>query len=221
MDPDTSPLYCVEQIKIPPLLPNILKDFTKAAIVTQPPDLLEWSAAYFKALAAGEVAPVKDRLDRNPPSNINDLSQGQLAMLHKQLKTIGTVKSPVLEAKWRETGFTKERLQELLSLGDFGEDIEWEKLLTLACSSLEHSLPQALRVLCEILTTDLEGGPARIPLEQFEKLYKFLAQVDGEVSPDQVNKVIDYLKTDPAPRFEGKVGPHDFLHPSCPKLDSN
>jgi len=45
MDPDTSPLYCVEQIKIPPLLPNILKDFTKAAIVTQPPDLLEWSAA--------------------------------------------------------------------------------------------------------------------------------------------------------------------------------
>ena len=25
-----------------------------------------------------------------------------------------------------------------LSLGDFGEDIEWEKLLTLACSSLEH-----------------------------------------------------------------------------------
>ena len=25
-----------------------------------------------------------------------------------------------------------------LSLGDFGEIIEWEKLLTLACSSLEH-----------------------------------------------------------------------------------
>jgi len=40
---------------------------------------------YFKALAAGEVAPVKDRLDRNPPSNINDLSKGQLAMLHNQV----------------------------------------------------------------------------------------------------------------------------------------
>ena len=45
MDPDTSSLYCVEQIKIPPLLPGILKDFTKAAILTQPPDLLQWSAA--------------------------------------------------------------------------------------------------------------------------------------------------------------------------------
>ena len=59
-------------------------------------------------------------------------------------------------------------------------------------------MPQALKVLCEILTTDAEGGPARIPLEQFEKLYKFLAQVDGEVSSEQIHKVMDYLKTDPA-----------------------
>ena len=59
-------------------------------------------------------------------------------------------------------------------------------------------MPQALRVLCEILTTDQEGGPARIPLEQFEKLYKFLAQVDGEVTADQVHKVLEYLRNDPA-----------------------
>ena len=59
-------------------------------------------------------------------------------------------------------------------------------------------MPQALKVLCEILTTDAEGGPARIPLEQFEKLYKFLAQVDGEVSREQIHKVMEYLKTDPA-----------------------
>lgn len=40
---------------------------------------------YFKALSAGEVAPVKDRLDSNPPANVNDLTKGQLAMLHKQV----------------------------------------------------------------------------------------------------------------------------------------
>jgi len=59
-------------------------------------------------------------------------------------------------------------------------------------------MPQALRVVCEILTTDPEGGPARIPLEQFGKLYKFLAHVDGEVPIEQVQKVMEYLKNDPA-----------------------
>lgn len=46
MDPNAEGiLYCPEQIKIPGELPDILKDFTKAAIRTQPPDLLKWSAA--------------------------------------------------------------------------------------------------------------------------------------------------------------------------------
>ena len=53
-------------------------------------------------------------------------------------------------------------------------------------------------MLCEILTTDPEGGPARIPVEQFENLYRFLAHVDGEVTSEQIHKVMEYLKNDPA-----------------------
>lgn len=41
--PDT--IYCAQQINIPPELLDILKNFTKAAIRTQPKDLLVWSAA--------------------------------------------------------------------------------------------------------------------------------------------------------------------------------
>ncbi len=37
------PYYCHEQIEIPPVLPDILKQFTKAAIRTQPKDPLAWS----------------------------------------------------------------------------------------------------------------------------------------------------------------------------------
>jgi hypothetical protein len=44
------PYYCSEQIAIPPELPDILKQFTKAAIRTNPSDLLGWSAEYFKFL---------------------------------------------------------------------------------------------------------------------------------------------------------------------------
>jgi len=40
------PYYCSEQIHIPPELPDVLKQFTKAAIRTQPKDVLAWSAAY-------------------------------------------------------------------------------------------------------------------------------------------------------------------------------
>lgn len=40
--PDT--LFCAQQIRIPPELPDILKQFTKAAIRTQPADVLQWSA---------------------------------------------------------------------------------------------------------------------------------------------------------------------------------
>ncbi|XP_076657192.1 uncharacterized protein LOC143361571 [Halictus rubicundus] len=52
-------LYCAEQIKIPPTFPNILKLYAKAAIRTQPYDLLRWTCAYFRALACDELPPVK------------------------------------------------------------------------------------------------------------------------------------------------------------------
>jgi hypothetical protein len=54
------PYYCSEQIHIPPELPDILKQFTKAAIRTQPKDVLAWSAAYFRAMANGEIPPVNN-----------------------------------------------------------------------------------------------------------------------------------------------------------------
>ena len=39
------PIYCSQQINIPPELPDILKQFTKAAIRTQPKDVLQWAYA--------------------------------------------------------------------------------------------------------------------------------------------------------------------------------
>lgn len=38
------PYYCSAQINIPPEFPEILKQFTKSAIVTQPKDVLAWAA---------------------------------------------------------------------------------------------------------------------------------------------------------------------------------
>lgn len=39
-------IYCAEQINIPADLPEILKQFTKSAIRSQPKDLAAWAAEY-------------------------------------------------------------------------------------------------------------------------------------------------------------------------------
>ena len=40
----TDTMFCSQQISVLPELPNLLQNFTKAAIRTQPEDLLLWSS---------------------------------------------------------------------------------------------------------------------------------------------------------------------------------
>lgn len=81
------PYYCSEQIPIPPELPDILKQFTKAAIRTQPSDLLSWSAGYFRCLANGQTPPVKERIEFKVATQKTDsgLTTGLLKVLHRQV----------------------------------------------------------------------------------------------------------------------------------------
>jgi len=44
------------------------------------------------------------------------------------------------------------------------------------------------------VTSDPEGGAARIPVQVFQDLYSFLAEVDGEVSKDKVASVMEFLR---------------------------
>ena len=59
-----------------------------------------------------------------------------------------------------------------------------------------QSLPGALTALCEVITNDPHGGPARIPVELFHKLYSYLADIDGDVSADQIVSVMQFLNTE-------------------------
>ena len=81
------PYYCSQQIQIPPELPDILKQFTKAAIRTQPKDLLSWAYAYFQAMANNEVLPVKERVEIPVATQKTDtgLTPGLLRILNKQV----------------------------------------------------------------------------------------------------------------------------------------
>ena len=80
----------VGEIQIPDGFPDLLKAFTKAAIRTQPRDLLLWTVGYFQALANHQVLPTKDHLEYGPHSKllgIGGATPGLLRVLYRQLQS--------------------------------------------------------------------------------------------------------------------------------------
>ncbi|CAH1786351.1 unnamed protein product [Owenia fusiformis] len=213
------PYYCSQQIQIPPALPDILKQFTKAAIRTQPKDVLGWSAAYFRALANGETPPVKERLEMPVATQKTDtgLTPGLLRILNKQLGPRKTVDLNIIEEKWKDLALPKEQFDELVRIGGFGGTIEWLRYFALGCSALGENITDAMKTVCEILTADPDGGPSRIPFPLFKDLYTYLAKVDGEISQEHINEVTSHLQYY-VDKQEGYVQPRNFTSPDCPKL---
>ncbi|XP_062842030.1 ropporin-1-like protein [Trichomycterus rosablanca] len=188
--PDT--MYCAQQINIPPELPDILKQFTKAAIKTQPHDVLQWAAAYFSALSKGETLPAKDRLEMPVATQRTDLglTPGLLKVLHKQLSPKITVTKEELEQRWKGLCLPVEQLDTMLALGNFDAEADWMQFFALCCSALGGTISSALKFACEILTEDPAGGAARIPFEMFASLYTYLAQLDGDIPQDQIESFL-------------------------------
>ncbi|KAB5533289.1 hypothetical protein PHYPO_G00130070 [Pangasianodon hypophthalmus] len=205
-------MYCAEQINIPPELPDILKQFTKAAIRTQPPDVLQWSAAYFTALSEGEPLPVKDRLEISGKTQKTDnaLTPGLLKVLHKQLSSKKNVGKEELEQKWKGLCLPAEQLDTLLTLGNFSTEVDWMHFFALGCSALGGTIISALKFACEILSEDPEGGAARIPFDTFVGLYTYLAQLDGDIPQHEIDSFLSSLQ-EPVTRRGGMVQPADFV----------
>ncbi|KAM9775476.1 ropporin-1-like protein [Syngnathus typhle] len=211
--PPPETMYCSQQIKIPTGLPEVLKNFTKAAIRTQPKDLLVWSAAYFEALAKGETLPVKERLELNFDNQTKDamLTPGLLKTLHKQLSTAETCDRATLQDKWQALCLPMEQLENMLILGNFGMDVSCMEFFALGCTALGDSLKTALKVACEILTEDEEGGAARIPFEIFSLLCTYLANLDPEMPQSHINGFLASLEPQ-AKAQHGMIKPLDFIH---------
>ncbi|XP_019725011.1 ropporin-1-like protein isoform X2 [Hippocampus comes] len=211
--PPPETMFCSQQINIPTGLPEVLKNFTKAAIRTQPKDLLVWSAAYFDALAKGEILPVKERLEINFGSQTKDamLTPGLLKTLHKQLSFAETCGREMLQDKWKALCLPMEQLENMLILGNFSMDVSWMEFFALGCSALGDSLKTSLKVACEILTEDEEGGAARIPFEIFSLLCTYLANLDPEMPQGHIDGFLTSLE--PQVKLQhGMIKPLDFIH---------
>ncbi|XP_075694437.1 ropporin-1-like protein [Rhinoderma darwinii] len=217
--PLPEPMFCAQQIHVPPELPDLLKQFTKAAIRTQPHDVLQWSAAYFSSLSRGEPLPAKERVEMPVATQKTDtgLTPGLLKVLHKQLSSMVIVPVEEVEQKWRDLCLPQAQLHSILELDHYGREVEWMKFLALACSALGGSITTALKYGCEVLTQDPEGGAARVPLQTFIFLYKYLAQIDGDISDSTIEEVLSALQEE-AGKQGGMIQPRNFLSPQCPPL---
>ncbi|XP_069818895.1 ropporin-1-like protein [Dendropsophus ebraccatus] len=217
--PLPEPMFCAQQINIPPELPDLLKQFTKAAIRTQPHDVLQWSAAYFSSLSRGEPLPVKERVEMPVATQKTDtgLTPGLLRVLHRQLAALVLVPVEEVEQRWRDLCLPHDQLLSILELDHQVREVEWLKFLALACSALGGSITTALKYACEILSQDPEGGAARIPYQTFVYLYKYLAQIDGDISDTTIEEVLGVLQEE-AGKQGGMIQPRNFLSPQCPPL---
>ncbi|KAM3860440.1 ropporin-1-like protein [Diretmus argenteus] len=209
--PETT--YCSQQINIPPVLPDILKQFSKAAIRTQPQDVLLWSAAYFTALSEGKPLPVKDRLEMNVATQKTDtgLTPGLLKVLHKQLSPGQTCPKEELQKKWMALSLPMDQLESILELGNFSSNIDWMQFFALSCCALGGNITMAMKFACEILTEDEESDAARIPFDTFVELYTYLAHLDEEIPQNHIDSFLSNLQTQ-AEHQEGMIKPLDFIY---------
>ncbi|MBN3281267.1 ROP1 protein, partial [Polyodon spathula] len=183
-----------KQVTVPEELPEILKAFTKAAIRTQPADIVHWSAMYFTALANGQPLPTKSEI--LVPTSHAEFSIDHLKTLHEKFGSRCSVYPEELAEKWMELNLSEGLLRDIMTVGNFGEEVDWLKCIALACSALGGTITNAIKYACCILTSDpnCPSEEACIPYHLFRFLYTYLADIDGEISQGHIDRALTYLE---------------------------
>lgn len=211
--PAGDPMYCAQQINIPPVLPDILKQYTKAAIKSQPVDLLAWSKMYFQALASHRRPVVSTRIDdatmessaasasasasgADGDGAVARITTDQLNNLNTKFANSGErIAAADLKSACSDLSVPSKLVDEILDLGGFleAEDsdgtLAWLEFVALASSTQETSIQGTMNILVMVLS----NGTGKAGTEDFTKCYKFLRDLEG-ADGDETAKVVDALK---------------------------
>ncbi|XP_012329280.2 ropporin-1B-like [Aotus nancymaae] len=179
---------------IPPELPEMLKKFVQAAILAQPQDLLQFGVDYFEALCRGESSPVREQSEQVDLCNWAELTPELLKTLHSQVASRLIIRADELAEMWKALNLPTDLFNSVMNVGRFTEEIEWLKFLALASSALGVTIARTLKIVCEVLSCDHDGGPPRIPFSTFQFLYTYIAEVDGEISASHVRRMLSYIE---------------------------
>ncbi|XP_015181943.1 PREDICTED: ropporin-1-like protein isoform X2 [Polistes dominula] len=202
-----------QKVTIPPRLPTILKQFCKAAIRTQPYDLLRWSSAYFRALADGEEPPVKLRLEYPPPSTASGLTLGFLRVLLRQFGDYNkTLSIDVISRRWECLCLDRKELNLIMMIGKFRRKCQVKKFLAIAVGLLGSSLRETMIMICELFTHEPDGGSAMVPVTLFMEIYGYLAglRCDGSERSSSDEDPTEFLVFDESNSSSSSKG-HESL----------
>ncbi|XP_074090285.1 ropporin-1A isoform X2 [Macrotis lagotis] len=145
-------------------------------------------------MSRGEIPPVRERSERIPLSNWAELTPELLKILHSRVAGRLIIHADELAQMWKVLSLPTDLFNSVMNVGRFSEEIEWLKFLALACSSLGVTIAKTLKIVCEVLSSEHDGGPPRIPFSTFQFLYTYIAEVDGEISASHVSRMLNYIE---------------------------
>ncbi|CAM1295936.1 ROPN1L (predicted) [Pycnogonum litorale] len=220
-----------KSVTVPNTLPEVLKQYAKAAIRTQPNDLVLWSAAYFRSLSNGENPPVKEygEFVKTGVGNKNELTVGLLQILHKQFEKQVKVYIPYVKEKWIALCLQEEQLKDILKFGKFytvtrdgyykyHTHIDWLQFVAVCCCSIGKDMSSIFKLIIKILPSDefryddhhkLRGYSGSICVATFSVLYHYLAATIFADPEAEILRVIQQLQL-VASMQNGFLYPDDF-----------
>jgi len=143
-------IYDRSQIDVPSQLPDLLKDFTKAAIRTQPPDVLAWSASYFRALNSNRTLPVKKRLEAG--NKTGTLTTGLLEVIYNQFEGQNAVETSTIKKIWTEIGLLESQLREIFDEIEYVEsDYEAVDVFHFVAIGASHIANSVRQIYCQFI----------------------------------------------------------------------
>ncbi|KAK3275927.1 cAMP-dependent protein kinase regulatory subunit [Cymbomonas tetramitiformis] len=167
---DLEPIYCAEQIVVPPDLADILKAYTKEVVRRQPEDLLEFSAIYFANLANVSGGPA----DSVVPPALSELRQ-----VYELVKTTGLVGLDEFVGLCTNSGIASTTLDAMFRLGDFaGEMVDPKEPLVLLLTMTDSSFMGVVSALFEVF-----GEQGALETNEFLTLFGFMASKDSSLDP--------------------------------------
>ncbi|XP_017769200.1 PREDICTED: cyclin-dependent kinase 11A-like [Nicrophorus vespilloides] len=209
-------MYCSQQIVVNPTFPYLLRQYAKAAIRSQPSDLLRWSTAYFRCLSLNLPPPVKPRLEYPIPKDYDGITPGWLRALLYQFQNSAYVDFKVLWDRWIGACLNHGTLIKILCLGGFTDPhaIPFLQFIGLCLGFICENLTETMIMVCEVLTEEPEGGSAMIKVETFIDIYTFLASLDASHEQTIINH---YFTDDLLNLYEKLEKQQEVYKPPTPK----
>ncbi|GAQ79308.1 hypothetical protein KFL_000280130 [Klebsormidium nitens] len=165
---DVEPIYCAEQIHIPPDLADVLKAFTKEVLRHQPADLIQFSAKYFANLAAVTQTQSSDSLP----------TKEQLQRVWERTREAESMSRDAVAGACSAAGISEGTTEKAWKLGNWGGSVNPKEVLVLL---ITMTAPNFLSVV-EYLFLVCGDEAGTLPRELFLELFGILAARDQDVT---------------------------------------